>query len=366
MHHQTAVDDLGLGTDAGTHAVVGIIIAHAKGGAMFLQDAVEQRVEDKLRVFLVVAYLTAKAQILLTLRQTEVDGIQTDIADHQRMDVAIAVDAANGRELHIEQQVFEIDVLTGLQHGSDGVVLLALDMQLHVGQQTAQGWLVNGLSLQLGHRGVGQNGQLAQQPLVVAASVELYNEVAALSTQQGRIAVGPRMNANKLGTLCLYGIADGDVADESGERVRQLQVGIDVKAATETDGERLGHHLHPEEVDMVDIGRHIGNEPLGIHQRIHRDMTLDKGIVAQHIQQGVTLVEVCRSVDMIQIPGAITQVVDAGVGLQGGARRQEVGALSLGVDISAKGIDRVARHEVMQVQVADADIGTIAQGTAVE
>ena len=29
--------------------------------------------------------------------------------------------------------VKEIDVLTGLQHGSDGVVLLALDMQLHVG-----------------------------------------------------------------------------------------------------------------------------------------------------------------------------------------------------------------------------------------
>lgn len=53
---QAAVDHLGLGTDAGAQLVGGIVIAHTKRGAALLQDAVEECVEDELRILLVVAY----------------------------------------------------------------------------------------------------------------------------------------------------------------------------------------------------------------------------------------------------------------------------------------------------------------------
>ena len=65
------------------------------------------------------------------------------------MDVAITVDARLLRCVHVEEQFLEVQSLTALQHHSDGIVVLALHVQFHGGEQLTQGRLVDDFLLQL-------------------------------------------------------------------------------------------------------------------------------------------------------------------------------------------------------------------------
>ena len=62
-----SVCHLSLSANACSQLVVGIEDANPEGGTTFLQNAVEEGVEDELRVLLVVAYLSAKRQTFLAL-----------------------------------------------------------------------------------------------------------------------------------------------------------------------------------------------------------------------------------------------------------------------------------------------------------
>ena len=114
MQVQATVYHLNLGTQTDTQFVVGIVVAHAKGGTALLYQTVEEGVEDKVGVPLVVAHLSTKGEVLGTLGNAEVDSVETDIAHGERMDIAIAVQATLGRRRHVEEQRLEIDVLSCL------------------------------------------------------------------------------------------------------------------------------------------------------------------------------------------------------------------------------------------------------------
>ena len=102
-----------------------------------MYDAVKEGIEDELRVLLVVAHLSAKGQSFLALRQREVDGVETQVTDRQRVDIASSINAFCGRGRNVEKHVLEVDVGTGLQEGRDGILILALQRHTHGGQQTA-------------------------------------------------------------------------------------------------------------------------------------------------------------------------------------------------------------------------------------
>ena len=67
----------------------------------------------------------------------------------------------------------------------------------------------------------------------------------------------------------------------------------------------------------------------------------------------------CIGSDILQIPTAVLQLVYLCLSRQATLVRQEVGTVALGFHVGSKGVDRVARHEVMQVQAIDADIGIV-------
>ena len=194
---QATVEHLGLGTYACTQLVVGIVVANAKGGATLLQQTIEEGVEHKLRVLLVVTYLTTKGEVVLTLGQTEIDGIEAYVADGQRVDIAIAIDSCRRGGGHVEEHVTEVDALAA-QHDKERVLALALHMHLHDGEQTTQGGLVDDLRLQLGCSGITQGRQLAQQSFVVTTDIEFDDKVATLCAQQGRVGGGIQVDAHKL------------------------------------------------------------------------------------------------------------------------------------------------------------------------
>ena len=109
-----------------------------------MQHTVEQGIEHELRVLLVVAYLTTKRQALLALGKAEVDGIQSHIADVQRVYIAVAIDTRFWRGGHIKQECLEVNTLT-FQDNQQRILTLTLHMYLHRRQQLTQGSLVDNL-----------------------------------------------------------------------------------------------------------------------------------------------------------------------------------------------------------------------------
>ena len=176
---KSAIQHLSLSTNAGTHLIVGIIIANAKGGSTLLQHAIEEGIEHELRIAFVVAHLTSERKAFLTLCQAEVDGVQTYIVVGERMDIAIAVDTRSRRGVHIEQQLLEVDILA-LQDGYQRILALALHMYLQGGQQSAQSGLVDNILGILGTGTIAEHRDLLQQLFVIATAVHLHDEVATL------------------------------------------------------------------------------------------------------------------------------------------------------------------------------------------
>ena len=70
----------------------------------------------------------------------------------------------------------------------------------------------------------------------------------------------------------------------------------------------------------------------------------------------MTVGERSIGLDVTQIPTAIAQMVYLSIGLQLTLVRQKIGSVALGFYVGRYGIDRVARHKVMQVQIADTHI----------
>ena len=115
MHTQSAVDHLCLRTKSCSQNVGCIIVSYTKSGATLLQNAVEEGIEHKLRILLVVTYLTTERQSFLTLRQSEIDGVQTYASHIQRMEITISVDARFRRHIHFEEQFLEVYAVTAEQ-----------------------------------------------------------------------------------------------------------------------------------------------------------------------------------------------------------------------------------------------------------
>ena len=176
---KSAIQHLSLSTNAGTHLIVSIVIAHTKGGSTLLQHAIEEGIEHELRIALVVANLSSEREAFLTLCQAEVDGVQTYIVVGERMDIAIAVDTRSRRSVHIEQQLFEVDILA-LQDGYQRILALALHMYLQGGQQSAQSGLVDNILGILGTGTIAEHRDLLQQLFIIATAVHLHDEIATL------------------------------------------------------------------------------------------------------------------------------------------------------------------------------------------
>ena len=95
------------------------------------------------------------------------------------MDIAIAVDTRSRRGIHIEQQLFEVDILA-LQDGYQRILAFALHMHLQGGQQSAQSGLVDNILGILGTGTIAEHRDLLQQLFIIATTVHLHDEVATL------------------------------------------------------------------------------------------------------------------------------------------------------------------------------------------
>ena len=174
------------------------------------------------------------------------------------------------------------------------------------------------------------------------------------------------MQSDKLGVEGFDGVANADVADESADVMRQLHIGSDVDMATKSDGQGLLDELHLIDIDVVNISSNRGVELLRIQQGIDVDLAINQCVTTVDMSQRMTIMHVSLNSHIGEIPTAIAQLVHMGIGHQTGTGREEVGTLPFHIDIGRNGIDGVARHEVMDVQLVDIQLRLIAHGISIK
>ena len=211
------------GTDSYAQLAVVVVVAYTCQGTVLVDMSVDEGVEHELRVPAVVTYLSLVGQLVAFLCEVQADGVDTDAVVVERVEVALAVDARLGRAVHVNPQFLEIDIVD-VQQIDDGIVALALHMELHGGQQPFDGLLVDDLLVVLRHDGVGEGGHLSEQSLVAAFGIELHDEVAALCPHIGRVCCGAHQQSHVLWPVGLLVVLDIKLADEAVHAVCLLHV----------------------------------------------------------------------------------------------------------------------------------------------
>ena len=226
-------------------------------------------------------------------------------------------------------------------------------MELHDGKQTADGGLIDDALVELLSDGIAEHGEASQEAFVVAAGVGLDDEVAALSTEIGGVGTCLDEQSDVAGTVGFAGVAQRQVVDESADAMGQLHVGIHVDMAAESDAQRMRRQSHGVEVQAVEVGRHRAVDLAFLHQCIDGYETVHELVVAMDVGMGLSVLDVglCRHV--VEVPVTVTKMVDCGVGMERGVGREDVSAHAFGRDVGGDGVERVARHEVVEVQTVD-------------
>ena len=116
----------------------------------------------------------------------------------------------------------------------------------------------------------------------------------------------------------------------------------------------------------MDIQRQVAFQPVLVHQRIEGHLAAQQVVMAVDVGLTPPVLDLSLCRDVVQVPTAIAQMVYLDIGIQCGTGREEVGALSLGRDVGSNGIDGVAGHQVVDVQVVHLHVGIIAHGIGIE
>ena len=167
------------------------------------------------------------------------------------------------------------------------------------------------------------------------------------------------MQSDKFGTERLDRILDGDVANQSTDIVGHLHIGRNVHMSAKADSQRLIHESHLIEVDAIQIGGYGGIQLLRVQQGINVDFSVNERVTTIDVCQRMTVLDIGHHIHIVQIPMSVAQTLYLGICHQTGAGRQEVGALPFHVDIGRNGINGIARHEVVDVQIADVHLGIV-------
>ena len=320
--------------------------------------AVDEGIEDELRIFSVVTDLSLIGQPFAFLDQAQADGVDLDAVVIEREEMSPPVDARLGRGGEVERHLLEVGA-RGSQHVGNGIVALALQVKFHRGQQSLDGRLVDDLVANLSHDGVGEDGGLVKQLLVTAHRVKLQDEVATLYTGIGCVGVGLQQNADIARGVGLIGILHIDIVQPSADIMGVFHVGADFQAAVGADGQGIIHQAHLIEVGFREVATDGAIYLVGVEQQVGANASFEDLVMTYDVEFSTTVRKRDGGHQVVQVPTAVLQSLDAGVGGQSAFGREDVGAIASGLDVGGQGADGVFGQEMMQVQLPDVDIGMV-------
>ena len=310
---QTFVFHLRCGTDSDTHAALRVVKPQAGQCPVLMYVTVDESVEDELRIFLVVADLSLIGQPVAFMNETQPDGVDLNAVVVEREEMPLSVDACLRRGGEVERQLLEVGAC-GTQEVGDRIVALTLQMELHHRQQGLHGRLVNDLVLELSDDGVGEGGELTEQSLVAARRVKFQDEVAALHTGIGSVRIGLQQNADITWGVGLFPVFHIDIVQAPADVMGVFHVGTDFQTAVGADGERFLNETHLVEVGLGEVAADGTLDLMGVEQQFGADAAFKNLVVTDDVELSATVGECDRSHQVVQIPAAVLQSLDAGVG----------------------------------------------------
>ena len=130
-----------------------------------------------------------------------------------------------------------------------------------------------------------------------------------------------------------------------------LEVGGYVNMATHANGKRQVGNAHLIEVGTCQVGSNGAIETILLHQGVESDVAFYQVVVTVDIDTGTSVMDIGHNIHAVEVPAAVAQMGDIGIGLQRGAWREDVGALTLGFHIGRNGIDGVVGHEMVDIEI---------------
>ena len=324
---QTFFLHLGCGSDADTHTALPVEIAQARQCPVLVDVAIEEGVEDELRVLLVVADLSLISQPIVFLYETQADGVDLDAVVVEREEMSLSVDTCLRRGGEVEHQFLEVGAC-GAQEVGDRIVALALQMEFHHWQQSFDGGLVDDLVVELSDDGVGEGGELADQPLIAARRVELQDEVTALHAGVGGVRIGLQQDADIAWSVGFPTVLHIDIVQAPADVMGVFHVRTDFQTAVGADGEGLLNETHLVEVGLGEVAADSALDLVGVEQQLGADAAVEDLVVSDDVELSATVEQGGRSHQVVQIPAAVLQSLDAGVGSEAALGREEVGAIA--------------------------------------
>ena len=241
--------------------------------------------------------------------------------------MSLTVDACLRRGGEVERQFLEVGAC-GAQEVGDRIVALALQMDFHHWQQGLDGGLVDDLVLELSGDGVGEGGELTEQPLVAARRVELQDEVAALHAGVGGVGIGLQEDADIAWGVGLLPIFHIDIVQAPADVMGVFHVGTDLQTAVGADGEGIVHQTHLVEVGLGEVAADGALDLMGVEQQFGTDAAVEDLVVSDDVELSPSVEQGGRSHQIVQIPAAVLQPLDAGIGIEAALGREEVGAIA--------------------------------------
>ena len=145
-----------------------------------------------------------------------------------------------------------------------------------------------------------------------------------------------------------------------------LQVGSDVHMATSPHGKRQVSKPQLIEVGTGEVGGKGAVQACLSHQGVYSQGAIEEVVVAVDAGTRAAIADVSLSYHVSEMPSSIPQLADVGIGSEGGTWRKQVATLPFGRDMSCDGIDGVAGHEVVDIQVGGGQLGIVAHGIGVK
>ena len=360
VHVQSAVCHLCLDTQLCAQLSAGIIVAGIEAGATLQQIAIEERGKDKLGIAPVVAHPATEVDLIFSLLHQERDGVDAHTVNHHGVNIAIAIEASLRGGVETELQRLEMHLVEPQEVGKR-ILLAAIQIQAHGGQQGTQLRFVDDAVGNMVLHGIEQGLPLCRQLIVIARGIEVKEEVAAVHRDTGGVGGGEHIQLQRGGSIYFLVCADGEVVDGGLHTMVVFQVAHHVGMGAQGGCQWFFAGTQGIHIYMRNVCTNGGSQLGFADQCLSIYSALQQLVVAIEMQSAHTLVECHGECHLVEIPGAIAQLIYAGIDLQLGAWRQHIGAPAIQRGMGRDGVDGITGHEVMHIELLDVSLCLIGQ-----
>ena len=183
----------------------------------------------------------------------------------------------------------------------------------------------------------------------------------------GSILTGQEIQLKRFWVIAIVLIIDAQVTQQSPHHIIILVVGGDIDMSTQRQSHGLFGQFQVIKVYLADIGLHGGLQLLAVvSEPLQGQRTPHQVIIPVYMKSHFAIRHVHIPLNTAQIVGAHAKFPYAGLSLQTGAGRENVRANALGLQISCKRLQFLAREEMGNLERVGGQVHVVGHALSVQ